>query len=99
MGGLTHAALFTWKQGTTEDEIRHLREGLAALPSLIPEIEAFRFGADAGLVEGNADFGVVAEFADEAAFGAYSAHPAHREVIERRLKPILDRRTAVQLER
>ncbi len=63
MGVLTHVALFTWKSGTTDEQILELSAGLAALPGLIPEIKRYRFGPDAGLAEGNVDFGVVADFA------------------------------------
>ncbi len=62
MGVLTHVALFTWKPGTTEGQVAALAAGLATLPRLIPEIKAYRFGPDAGLADGNVDYGVVAEF-------------------------------------
>ncbi len=52
--------------------------------------------ADAGLAEGNVDYGVVADFDSADAYRAYAAHPAHRDVIERLIKPIRDRRTGLQ---
>lgn len=99
MGGLTHVALFTWKAGVAESDVAAVCEGLASLPGLIPEIQGYRFGRDAGLTDGNADFGVVADFADADAYRAYAAHPAHRDVIDRLLKPLMERRVAVQLPR
>ena len=51
------------------------------LPALIPGIKNFRVGIDCGLLEGNADLGITAEFDDEEAFKVYSVHPAHGEVI------------------
>lgn len=96
MGRLTHVALFTWKPGTTEAQIAELCEGLAALPGLIPAIRAYRFGRDAGLAEGNVDFAVVAEFDSVEGYRAYAAHPTHLDVIERLLKPIRERRAALQ---
>jgi hypothetical protein len=98
VGALTHVALFTWKAGATEEDIRLLCEGLAALPGLIPEMQGYRFGPDAGLAAGNADFAVVADFADVGAYRAYAAHPAHRDVIDRLLTPILEHRVAAQVE-
>ncbi len=62
MGVLTHVALFTWKPGTTEEQVAELAAGLGTLPGLIPEIKGYRFGPDAGLADGNVDYGVVAEF-------------------------------------
>lgn len=97
MGGLTHVAVYTWKPGTSDEDVQALRDGLATLPGLIPEIQSFRFGPDAGLVEGNGDFALVTELADADAYRAYAAHPAHRELIERLLLPILERRMAAQV--
>lgn len=98
VGGLTHVAVLTWKPGTTAAQIGELSDGLAALPGLIPGIRAYRFGPDAGLREGNVDFAVVAEFADAEAYRAYAAHPAHLDVVDRLLQPILERRAALQFE-
>ncbi len=95
---LTHVALFTWKPGTTDQQIADLSAGLAALPGLIPEIKGYRFGPDAGVAQGNVDFGVVAEFDSADGYRAYAAHPAHREVIERLIQPIRDRRSGLQFE-
>jgi hypothetical protein len=97
VGALTHVVLFTWKAGTTPQDVDLLCQGLAALPGLIPEIRAYRFGPDAGLNTGNAEFGIVAEFDDIDAYKSYAGHPAHRDVIERLVTPIVERRTAVQL--
>ena len=96
MGGLTHVAVFTWKAGTTEQQVGELCEGLARLPGLIPEILGYRFGPDAGLRDGNAAFAVVAEFAGTEGYLAYAAHPAHRDVIDRLLTPIVEDRSALQ---
>jgi len=97
MGGVTHLALFTWKPGTGDEQIRALCDGLATLPGLIPDIRSYRFGADAGLTEGNDRFAVVAEFDDVDAYRRYAADPRHRDVIERLLKPMMATRHAVQL--
>ena len=98
MGGLTHVALFSWKAGTTDRQIEELSDGLATLPAVIPEILAYRYGSDAGLRDGNLDFAVVADFADAESYRAYAAHPAPRDVIDRLLQPIVDRRASVQFE-
>ena len=96
MGKLTHVALFTFKPGTTDEQVAELSAGLATLPGLIPEIKGYRFGPDAGLADGNVDYGVVAEFDSVEGYRAYAAHPAHRDVIERLIAPIRDRRTGLQ---
>jgi hypothetical protein len=98
MGGVTHVALFTWKPGTTDQQLRALTDALTALPALIPEIRSFLVGPDAGVSPTNDAFAVVAEFDDLDAFRRYAADPHHLDVIERLLKPILATRHAVQLE-
>jgi len=94
---VTHVALFTWKPGTTDDQVRALHEALATLPGLIPEIRSYRTGADAGLSVGNDRYAVVAEFDDVEAYQRYAADPRHRDMIERLVKPLLGTRHAVQL--
>ena len=98
MGVLTHVALFTWKAGTTDEQVAALSARLADLPRLIPEIREYRFGRDAGLAEGNVDFAVVARFDSVEGYRGYAAHPAHREVIERLIKPIRDQRVGIQFQ-
>ena len=97
MGGVTHVALFTWKPGTTGEQVQELTDALATLPELITDIRSYRFGSDAGLVEGNDGFAVVAEFDDLDAYARYAADPRHREVIEQVLGPLMATRHAVQL--
>lgn len=97
MGGVTHVALFTWKPGTTDQQIRELTDALTALPAAIPEIRSFRVGPDAGVSPGNDAYAVVAEFDDLDAFRRYAADPDHRDIIERLLTPILATRHAAQL--
>lgn len=97
MGGVTHVALFAWKPGTSDAQVQHLTDALAALPGQIPDIRSYRVGPDAGLAVGNDGFAVVAEFDDLDAYRRYASDPRHLEVIERVLKPILATRHAVQL--
>ena len=94
---MTHVAVFTWKPGTSDEEVRVLHEALATLPGLIPEIRSFRSGADAGLSVGNDRYVVVAEFDDVESYQRYASDPRHRDVIQRLVKPLLGTRHAVQL--
>ncbi|HJV09191.1 MAG TPA: Dabb family protein [Acidimicrobiales bacterium] len=95
---MTHAALFTWKPGTSDQQVEELAAALATLPELIPEIRAFRLGVDAGVSVGNDRFAVVAEFDDVEAYQRYASDPRHRAMIDGLLKPILGTRHAVQFE-
>lgn len=95
---LRHVVLFHWKPGTTPEQVRAVTDGLRALPAVIPEIAGYHVGPDAGLVEGNADFAVVADFASEADWATYRAHPVHQAVIAEHITPIAAERLSAQYE-
>jgi hypothetical protein len=93
-----HVVVFTWKPEATEEDVKALADGLAALPGQIPEILAYTFGPDLGLADDHPDYGLVADFADVDAYRRYAQRPAHRRLIDDLLKPILATRHAVQIE-
>ncbi len=93
---LRHVALFRWKPEATAENIARLEHGLSGLPAKIPAINAYHFGRNLGIQQGNADFAVVADFADQAGFEAYTRDPVHQAVINERLRPILAHREAIQ---
>jgi len=95
---LRHVVLMRWKPGTSADQRKAVREGLAALPAAIPQIRSYRFGDDAAIVEGNFEFAIVADFDDPSDFHAYATHAAHQKLIAERIRPILQDRAAVQYE-
>lgn len=93
-----HIVMVRWAEGTTEDQKRALRDGLAALPDQIPEVRAYRIGDDAGLNEGNFDIAVVADFDDRDGYLAYRDHPAHQKLVADLLRPVMGDRAALQHE-
>lgn len=93
-----HVAVFTWKPEATEEQRRTVAEQLMTLPGVIPELRNYRVGPDAGFSPGNADFAVVADFADAAAYYTYRDHPAHHAIIDAHIAPIIASRAAVQFE-
>lgn len=93
---IRHVAVFTWKPGTTPEQVAALQAGLAEMPGLIEEIRAYAVGPDAGLASGNGEFAVVADFDDADGFRRYSAHAGHRALVAELLAPIVGTRTAVQ---
>ena len=95
---LRHVAVYTWKPGTTDEQIEAFRAGVLALLGQIPEIRALTLGPDAGLSDGNDAFALVADFDDAEAYRRYATNPTHLDVIERLLTPIRATRHAVQLE-
>ena len=91
-----HIVMFRWKPGTNAAQLEALERGLVALPALVPEIRAYRFGADARAAEGNFDFAIVADFDDVDAWRRYVVHPAHQKLVAELVRPITAERAAVQ---
>ncbi|HEY7440540.1 MAG TPA: Dabb family protein [Acidimicrobiia bacterium] len=95
---IRHVSVLTFLPGTSDAEIAEVETALRALPGKIPELTEYRFGRDADLSDGNASFGIVADFPSVAAFLAYRDHSAHQAVLRDTIKPILAHRSAVQYE-
>jgi hypothetical protein len=88
--------MFTFKDGTTPAQIDEVGARLATLPAAIEQVRRYAFGPDAGVVEGNFDYAVVADFDAAEDYLAYAGHPAHQAFLADVLRPILQQRVAVQ---
>ncbi len=62
-------------------QARELQARLKALPAAIPDIQRLEVGINMSASERAADVVLVAEFGSPEELAAYSAHPAHREVV------------------
>ena len=91
-----HVALFNWKPETTAADVSKVEEALHQLPTKIACIQSYRYGRDLGVQEGNADFALVADFIDEQALETYANHPDHQAVLSSLIRPITERRVAIQ---
>src|SRR5829696_1965731 len=96
--GSPHVALFRFAEGITPAQVQAIDQGLAALPAAIPEIREYRFGIDLGLVERNADYAIVGDFATLEDYIAYRDHPDHRAFIDSCMEGVVTERLAVQYE-
>src|SRR5215472_16051033 len=96
---IRHIVLFTWKADASNEQKALVASELSVLSKTVPGLLAYHFGTDAGMVtSGNADFALTADFDVAEAYQVYRNHPAHLEVLENTIKPILERRVAAQLE-
>jgi stress responsive alpha/beta barrel protein len=91
-----HVVLFRWKPETTAEDVSRIEAALRQLPEKIPCIQTYRFGRDLGVQGGNADFALVADFADESGLRTYGTHPDHLAVISDLIRPITEHREAIQ---
>jgi heme-degrading monooxygenase HmoA len=80
---LHHLCLITYKDAAAVDAAaqKAIDAAYMKLPTLIPGIVSMQVGRDLGLLEGNADYAILATFQSEEAFTVYSTHAAHMEVI------------------
>jgi hypothetical protein len=86
---IRHAALLRFRGGTPAEEVDAVAAALRGVST--GGMLALTVGRDAGLREGNAELGIVADFADEAAYRAYDEDAEHNRIRRELLAPILDR--------
>jgi hypothetical protein len=95
---IRHVVLFTWDEEMTDDLERQLAAELTALGPKLAGLRSYHAGPDAGVIEGNFDFAVVADFDDAESYLAYRNHPEHQEIIGRISQPHVKSRASVQYE-
>ena len=95
---IRHVVHFTWSDAADEDRRAETLAALRRLPEQVPGSLAFTVAPDAGLVEGNAQTILVADFPDAETFRRYATDPVHLEVIAEHVRPFLAARSAVQYE-
>jgi hypothetical protein len=94
---LRHVVMFRWKDDADEGAIAAALDRVRELPGLIGNTRAFALDLDAGVMDGNHDAVIIADFDDAEAFLAYQRHPAHVEVVTQHLVPLIAGRSAVQI--
>jgi hypothetical protein len=95
---IRHVALFTWDDEMTGEMEEQLATELTALAPKLAGLRSYHCGPDAGLVEGNFDFAVVADFDDAETYLAYRSNAEHHEIISRLSGPHAKSRAAIQYE-
>ena len=89
---LRHVVIFSFKEGSTPDQIKTVTDAFAALPNKIKEIKAFEWGTNNSPENLNQGFThcFFVSFASEKDREIYLPHPEHKAFIEI-LKPIMDK--------
>lgn len=95
---IRHVVVFAWDDEMTDAMEQQFAAELTALAPRLAGLRAYHAGPDAGLVEGNFDFAVVADFDDTESYLAYRDDPEHRAIISRFSGPHATVRAAVQYE-
>jgi hypothetical protein len=85
-GAIRHAVSFRLKHAAGSEEERAFLETAATVLPSIPGVTAFEV-LDEVSPKNEYRFGFSMEFADQAAYDAYSAHPDHNRFVEERWVP------------
>jgi len=95
---IRHVVVFSWDDEMTGEMEKQFAAELTALAPRMAGVRSYHAGPDAGLVEGNGDFAVVADFDDADSYQAYRNHPEHQDIISRFSGPHARTRASVQYE-
>lgn len=87
---IRHIVLLDWKTPLSEEQLTTVNAAMAALPEQVEGIAAIAYGPDQEIFPGNADYALMIDFVDEAAFKAYVPHPAHQALLEQVTGPLLE---------
>lgn len=92
---LRHVICLRFNEGTTDEQVQRLVDGLTGLRDQIDTIRSMRMGRDLGIRPDNFDFASLIEFDDEAGYLAFRDHPAHQQVVRDYIRPIMAERAGV----
>ncbi len=95
---IRHVVMFRWNDGVDAAHIAATTAEFAALPSAIPQIRSYAWGADLGVATTNFDYAVTGEFDSVDDFLAYRDHPAHQALVQAFIVPHVRERIAVQFD-
>ena len=96
---IEHVVLFQWKEDASPSAIASAVDALKALKAKIPEIVDLSCGANFSNRSQGFQFGLVVRFQNRAALEEiYQPHPAHQDVLQHFLKPIIADVLAVDYE-
>ena len=96
---ITHVVSFRWKPETTAEQREAIHAALSTMPTLVPTIDTYRFGADLGANgAANMDFAIVATFSSIEDWRAYDTHPEHDRVRAEVIRPWIAERASVQFQ-
>ncbi|MBI3467291.1 MAG: Dabb family protein [Planctomycetes bacterium] len=87
---IEHVVLFKVKAGTHAASVKAMVEGLKGLKTRVPGIVDLSVGAN--FTDRNKGFthGLIVRFQDKAALEGYLPHPAHQEVVQGCIRPIIE---------
>lgn len=93
-----HVVIFAWSAEAGAEQRDAAVAALREWGRVATEYGTLTVGVDAGLAEGNGDVVVVVDFPDRQRYRSYTADERHEAMLREHIRPILERRFAVQHE-
>ncbi|PZU60883.1 MAG: hypothetical protein DI547_00035 [Sphingobium sp.] len=93
-----HVVIFSWRPECDAGQIERFKTALCELAHELRALVSIDHGPDLSYRDGNGDYGLVAAFADRAAWDAYQAHPKHKAFVHDFVTPIQASRLTIQFE-
>jgi hypothetical protein len=87
-----------WRAEATPQQIEAAIAALGELPAKVAELRGLVRARDLGLEDDTFDFVLITDFDDRAAYERYMSHPAHREIVQGLILPILESTSRVHYE-
>ena len=95
---LRHVVLISFPDGPDEAFLRSLDAGMAQLAADVPEILSACWGTDETGTAEHADYVMMFDFTDRAAYQAYRVHPAHQAFIRDYMGAVPMTKTRIQFQ-
>ena len=92
-----HVVLLGWTPDATAEQRASVVAALRALPRQIPELCSYTVAENVGHDEGNYDLAIIAEVDDLAGYEAYRDNDAHQALLRDSIRPLIERRAALQI--
>ena len=96
MSGFRHVVMFRWAEDAAPEQREAVITALREMAVELAGLGTITVGTDAGLVEGNADWVVVADFPSQENYLAYQQDEGHQRIISELIRPAIASRTALQ---
>jgi len=94
---LQHIVFLHFKTGVNAEQKAALSAAFAKLESDLDMIYSYRWGEDLGLNAKNADYVLLATFANQSDFERYANHPEHIAMMKASILPLVDRFHTAQI--
>ena len=95
---IRHVVMFKFREDVDDAQRQAVHDAIATMPEATGVTETYTLGPDLSLAEGNFDFAVVGDFADQDAYLTYRDHPEHRRIVLDIIRPAITDRAAIQFE-